>query len=98
MIEVEYFDEDFGAYVGKQKLKTHAEDECSGEFCCIHNPSDHKMRQWPMQWRADRGLMERACEHGVGHPDPDDISHKYRTMGEAARYEAIHGCDGCCND
>jgi hypothetical protein len=34
--------------------------------------------------------MERICEHGIGHPDPDD--RRIRTgedMGD-------HGCDGCC--
>lgn len=65
--------------------------------CVVHNPSDHKMRDWPLHWRGDRGLMERLCPHGVGHPDPDDIAFKKRTRGEAAATtEAVHGCDGCC--
>jgi hypothetical protein len=34
--------------------------------------------------------MERICEHGCGHPDPDD--HRILT-GED---DGIHGCDGCC--
>lgn len=43
-------------------------------------------------WRPDRGIMERVCEHGVGHPDPDDV--KVQAGGWT---ETIHGCDGCCN-
>jgi hypothetical protein len=43
----------------------------------------------PQLWRSDRGLMERLCEHGVGHPDPDEIN-----LGLGGR--AVHGCDGCC--
>ena len=77
----------------------HAADQCSGEFCCIHNPSTHRLSSAPLHWRDDRGLMERICEHGVGHPDPDDLAHKRRTMSEA-RYRGyafeVHGCCGCC--
>ncbi len=53
-----------------------ADCEARGGHCCIHNPSDHHMVDWPTHWRDDRGLMERICEHGVGHPDPDDIAFK----------------------
>lgn len=75
----------------------HNQADCAGEHCCIHNPSDHKMRDWPLHWRADRGLMERICPHGVGHPDPDDIAHKRRLYGDDyADAAAVHGCDGCC--
>lgn len=54
-----------------------------------------------MNWRADRQLMERVCDHGIGHPDPDHIKHVTRI----ARYASVpvdvdgigvHGCDGCC--
>lgn len=72
---------------------THNADECSGEHCCIHNPSDHPMRSWPLNWRADKGIMERICPHGVGHPDPDDAAHHIRNGRE---YLTTHGCDGCC--
>jgi hypothetical protein len=47
------------------------------------------MRAFPQHWRTDRKIIERICPHGVGHPDPDDPK-----MMEV--YEAIHGCDGCC--
>jgi hypothetical protein len=43
--------------------------------------------------------MERVCEHGVGHPDPDHVSHIRRVKGDDyANVDAIHGCDGCCHD
>lgn len=64
--------------------KVHDRDACRGPHCVIHNPSDHHMRDWPLNWRADRQLMERTCPHGVGHPDPD-------TLGDG-----IHACDMCC--
>lgn len=54
------------------------------------------MRDWPQFWRDDRGLMERICSHGIGHPDPDDLAYKIRTGGDDA--EGVHGCDGCCFD
>ena len=44
------------------------------------------MRDWPQHFRDDRGIMERICPHGVGHPDPDDY----------LAGDGMHGCDGCC--
>ena len=74
------------------KIWTHKKDQCMGERCTVHNLSKHHMRSWPQWWRGDRGIMERICEHGVGHPDPDD----YRCMNDAS--ERVHGCDGCCHE
>lgn len=70
---------------GETLPNVHSSDKCKGQFCCIHNPSDHHMRSWPQHWRGDRNLMERTCPHGVGHPDPDDPNP-----------DKSHGCDGCC--
>ena len=88
-----------GVQLGKVVLRTHSASQCSGEFCCLHNPSDHPLKSAPLNWRADRGMMERTCEHGIGHPDPDDLAHKRRVMS-AADYDrqafGVHGCDGCC--
>lgn len=64
---------------------THSADKCAGEFCTIHNRSDHHMRHMKQEWRWDKGIMERICEHGIGHPDPDEING-----------DGIHGCDLCC--
>lgn len=70
---------------------------CAGRACCIHNPSDHPLNAAPLNWREDRGLMERICEHGVGHPDKNHLDYVRRERGDNAAYgEAIHGCDGCC--
>lgn len=52
------------------------------------------MRAFPTHWRADRGLMERICPHGVGHPDPDDLAWQEEHRPQAAA--GVHGCDGCC--
>ena len=80
-----------------QKLITHNPSACKGQFCCIHNPSNHLMRDFRTYWRYDRNLMERLCIHGVGHPDPDQIAFIERTQGKKmAELEEIHGCDGCC--
>lgn len=86
-----------GAQIGKTVLRTHPEGACSGEYCSIHNPSDHALKDAPLNWRGDRGLMERICEHGVGHPDPDHLAHTERLHGaRAAQVESVHGCDFCC--
>jgi predicted transcriptional regulator len=74
-------------------LTTHSSDKCAGEYCCVHNPSEHHMRDWPMHWRDDKKQMERICPHGVGHPDPDDAAYNARI---GCSHKNIHGCDGCC--
>lgn len=79
--------------MSKTILKTHAPEQCAGQACCIHHPSDHHMKTWPLNWRDDLGVMERICPHGVGHPDPDDTAHKIRIGCEVLD---MHGCDGCC--
>ena len=82
-----------------QQVLVHNRAYCKGEYCCIHNPSDHLMKDWPTHWRQDRGMMERMCECGVGHPDPDDIAFKKRMAEKYNRdsYDTgIHGCCGCC--
>lgn len=45
-------------------------------------------------------MMERICEHGVGHPDPDHLHYVENTLGtQAAEAEAVHGCCGvCCSE
>lgn len=81
----------------RQSLIVHDAAECTGDGCPIHAPTDHHMKDWPKVWRWDRGLMERECEHGIGHPDPDHLTHTERLRGKAAaKAEAVHGCCGCC--
>ena len=80
-----------GAAYWADKLVFHSPGKCAGQFCTMHNLSDHHMRSFPQLWRYDRGIMERVCPHGVGHPDPDDF--KCKTI----KGESVHGCDGCCH-
>lgn len=71
----------------KEVINAHSADECQHDPCPIHHKTKHRMRSWPQHWRGDRYMMERICEHGVGHPDPDDIE---------ASVSGLHGCDRCC--
>lgn len=96
-IDPECFDYLDFAYTDRNTLEhtdvtlfTHAPEQCLGEYCTIHNRSDHSMRSFPQNWRGDRGIMERICPHGIGHPDPDE----YKLT--LSPHEGIHGCDGCC--
>lgn len=87
-------DATWGAHQGQTVLtNVHPESACAGEHCVLHNPSDHHMLGWPTMWRGDKGLMERTCPHGVGHPDPDDMAFHKRNGRE---HLGVHGCDGCC--
>lgn len=83
-----------GEKVGELE-NVHPTTACAGaEGCAIHNrPSDHPLKDAPLFWRQDRGILERQCEHGVGHPDADAA--KYLTS-IGREFENIHGCDGCC--
>lgn len=73
-----------------QILNYHPATVCEGSPCPLHQPSEHHMVAWALHWRGDRGLMERICEHGIGHPDPDSLAYL------AGADDGVHGCDGCC--
>jgi hypothetical protein len=81
----------------QQHLQIHDKGICTPP-CPFHAPSTHKMRHWEMLWRDDRALLERICEHGVGHPDPDQIAYLRKRLdnNNYAYEQSIHGCDGCC--
>lgn len=77
----------------------HDADECADRSCTIHDPSEHHMLPFDLHYRADRGIFERVCGHGVGHPDPDQVAHwRWIFDREDADAEAIHGCcaEACC--
>lgn len=78
-------------------MKVHSKESCvDGLPCPFHNPTDHPMREWKMALRAS-GLVERECEHGIGHPDPDSIAFLEVHGGSGQRGSwGLHGCDGCC--
>lgn len=75
------------------KMWVHDYDKCAGSVCVVHSPSDHFMRDWRLHWRDDRGIFERICSHGIGHPDPDQQEFWNRTDQS---WQGVHGCDGCC--
>ena len=82
-----YFNRD-GTVVltGGQKLrKVHSPIRCEGRHCCIHWPSNHHMVGWEMQFAE--GYMNRVCQHGQQHPDPDNYPKNWWP----------HNCDSCCN-
>lgn len=53
------------------------------------------MVNWRMNIR-DSGLVERLCEHNVGHPDPDSVAFLIKTTGET--HWGVHACCGCCRN
>lgn len=87
--------------VGDRLSRVHGPGTCNGQTCIIHNPSDHHMREWSLNWRQYDGLVnikeshfERICPCGIGHPDPDDLEFH---LEQGRDYMAIHGCCGCCH-
>ena len=70
---------------------------CDIDGCAIHNPSYHPLSDARQYMRVDKGyLIERICDHGVGHPDPDSASFMAKTGWGKGIW--IHGCDGCCRE
>lgn len=84
-----------GEYVGELR-NTHFPQACAGpRGCAIHNkPTNHALKEATLYWREDRGILERICEHNVGHPDHDSALY-LESIGDEA--ENVHTCDGCCN-
>lgn len=86
----------FGIYIGEIDLYVHAEGACWGDRCVIHKPTEHHMRDWTLVWRRDKQCMERMCpSHGVGHPDPDDMTYQ---VAQQREWVGAHGCCGCCDE
>lgn len=94
VVNIDVAEPGFGVQVGKVDVIIHDVDQCAGEKCPFHNPSGHHMVGWPKNMRLDnRALVERICEHGVGHPDPDSVAFFKR---KGMTHMGVHGCDGCC--
>lgn len=77
--------------------KVHKASVCDGESCAIHAPSDHPLKDAKIIIRSDafkHGLVERFCDHGIGHSDPDSVAFYAR---QGSHGMGVHGCDGCCN-
>ena len=74
--------------------RVHWPRRCSGQVCVVHSPTEHGLSSWPLVWREDRGIVERLCTHGIGHPDPDQFTF---WLSSGRSYELVHGCDGCCD-
>lgn len=98
LTNVRWWDGEEEVFINGLNLRNvHKYHDCATDWCVIHRPSDHHMRHMPLLWRLDRMFFERICEHGVGHPDPDQITYWYAVLDESeAEAQSIHGCDGCC--
>lgn len=80
------------------ELNFHSEDQCrdQGYPCCVHSPSDHPLRGKPLVLRIDLTvpLMERLCNCGFRHPDPDSVAYLLRVRGQDY---SVHTClCRCC--
>ena len=89
MLNITIDEEGYAVHDGLWRL--HHTSKCQGHPCPFHAPSDHHMVKWPMVLRNSM-LIERICEHGCGHPDPDSLAY----METIHPGLGVHGCDGCC--
>lgn len=82
---------------GGPVLRVHNPELCEGEWCGIHHPSDHPLRDAPLRWLGLLRIMVRVCPHERWHPDPDDLQVRQLTTFSML-LEMAHNCDGCCRD
>jgi len=78
------FTDDYGQVL----YNIHDSEKCKSTRCIIHNPMPNHLSDLKLYYRFDRGIFERICKHGCGHPDPDNVYFN----GDSG----VHGCDGCC--
>lgn len=84
VVEMAYAEPAFGV-TGFGRVLVHSPERCAQDPnpCVLHSPSTHRMSDWPMVLRLDRGgLIERTCPHGMGHPDPDSLACQIRGYRE----------------
>lgn len=76
---------------GRMLVGVHRFTDCIDQaVCVIHEPTDHHMRDWPLDIDEPGGLVVRQCEHELWHPDPDSLAYFELRRG-------LHECDGCCH-
>lgn len=90
-----------GKLIPEAYLQVHSRGATCEIRCCIHNPSDHSLKEAGRVWRPCFGRVDRRCSHGILHPDPDDLWFKRNGEGWedpdiAAELRLDHDCDGCC--
>jgi hypothetical protein len=74
---------------GQMLTNVHPRLECIGEWCPIHRPMPGPWSNWPRLWRDDRGIMERVCPCGIGHP----VAEMYQWALENGQgFNLVHGC------
>lgn len=76
-------------------MKVHGPNRCLGPHCCIHNPSEHPLKNAPLVWVDSVGQMFRVCLHDHLHPDPDSMEF-HRAMAYAGLADFYDGWHPCC--
>lgn len=80
---------------GSVLRNVHVSEKCAGRPCVIHAPSAHHMLDMPLVWDNTDHSFFRACEHGILHPDPDDLRFKL-SLPSGDDGWGVHRCDECC--
>lgn len=75
-----------------QTVQTHPRGKCFGTWCAIHSQMPGPWSSWPRLWRGDRGIMERQCPCGVGHPVAEMYDY---VLNAGQEWILVHGCCGC---
>lgn len=80
---------------GQVLVDIHSINLCASYACSIHHPSQHLMVGMLQVYDFDKKLMQRVCNHGVKHPDPDDRALHLRSKDG---FDLSHTCCSkhCC--
>lgn len=67
---------------GQVIWNVHIPEQCAGQPCCIHNPSDHPMRGWVMSYSSSGIMYRQNPDNGELVVDPDDPAALPQPEGE----------------
>lgn len=81
---------------GTVLVNVHTVEQCGGNPCVVHNPSQHHMTTWAPGWDGHYKMVLRTCAHGFVHPDPDDVWFRRQRDAPRDRESLVHPCDCCC--
>lgn len=93
---MEDWTDDFGV-----RVKVHDTGLCAGEFCTIHNNSDHALCFAPQKWNQYYSAVLRVCVHGIEHLDVDTPENPKAVsllmdLDENLDNKCFTNCDACC--
>ncbi len=65
---------EFVLYDGRKVVNVHEPEDCAGEYCVIHNPSDHAYRDLPLTMNQQGVMIRISKDPTTLIVDPDSAN------------------------